>query len=71
MSEQLQWLAERYARLAERLALLEAGSNDFPSGYITGNTLVPGNGCLVACVLEVLDGYSFELASGATLVLVG
>lgn len=72
MSEQLQWLADRYIRLAERLALLEANSAQaVPLKRISGNTLVPEYGCLVVDDLEILSGYSLELASGAVLVLVG
>ena len=72
MNEQLQWLADRYIRLAERLALLEANSAQaVASNRISGNTLVPEYSCLVLDNLEILSGYSLELASGAVLVLVG
>lgn len=71
----VQFLAERIARLSERLAILETGQTDGAATgertTLTGNTVVASGHCLVLESLTVPTGYYLEVASGASLVLVG
>lgn len=71
----IQFLAERIARLTERIAILEASqvdnaSNDARSTLV-GDTVIASGYCLVLESVMIPDGIRLDIASGASLVLVG
>lgn len=69
----IQFLAERIARIAERLAILETAQSVMTGQnmVLNVNTTIATDYSLVLESLEVPDDYYIEIASGAALVLVG
>ena len=71
----IQAMAERLARLTERIAVLETAQSDATATgervTLNANTTVAANYCVILAMLDVPTGFYLAIASDGSLVLVG